>query len=264
MKGSTYKRCGCTDSAGKPLGADCPKLGGRNHGTWYYYAELAAGARWPRRERQGGFASQRDAQAALVDLLDRVQKRTYVDARRQTVASYLEDWLAGKAKLRASTRRTYAEHIRLYLSPALGHVRLDQLDAVDIERMYTAIRSLGTSTARAPGPEVKAMLAARQRSRPARPLTAARLRRIHTTLMSALNTAVKRRLLPLNPASYVELDPGRRPKAVVWTEQREAHWRATGERPKVAVWLPAQTGAFLDHAQTHRLYALLHRVRQLQ
>ncbi len=33
MKGSTYKRCGCTDAAGKPLGADCPKLNGRGHGT---------------------------------------------------------------------------------------------------------------------------------------------------------------------------------------------------------------------------------------
>ena len=260
MKGSTYKRCGCTDAAGKPLGADCPKLGGRSHGTWYYYAELATGPGGRRRQRQGGFTSQRDAQAALVDLLDRVQKRTHVDAGRQTVGDYLEDWIAGKAKLRASTRRTYAEHIRLYLAPTLGHLRLDQLDAVDIERMYAAIRSLGSSTGRAPGPEVKAMLAARQRSQPARPLTAARLRRIHTTLMSALNTAVKRRLLPLNPASYVELDTGRRPKAVVWTEQREAHWRATGERPKVAVWLPSQTGAFLDHAEAHRLYALLHLV----
>ena len=38
MKGSTYKRCGCVDAAGKPLGADCPRLKGRNHGTWYYYA----------------------------------------------------------------------------------------------------------------------------------------------------------------------------------------------------------------------------------
>jgi integrase len=257
MKGSTYKRCGCTDAAGKPLGAHCPKLGGRSHGTWYYYAELATGPGGRRRQRQGGFASQRDAQAGLVDLLDRVQKRTHVDAGRQTVGDYLDDWLAGKARLRASTRLTYDEHIRLYLTPALGHLRLDQLDAVDIERMYTAIRSLGCGTGRAPGPEVKAMLAARQRSQPARPLTAARLRRIHTTLMSALNTAVKRRL-PVNPASYVELDTARRPKAVVWTEQREAHWRATGERPKVAVWLPSQTGAFLDHAEPHRLHALLH------
>ncbi len=161
---------------------------------------------------QGGFPSQRDAQAALVDLLNRVQKRTHVDAGRQTVGAYLDDWLAGKARLRASTRRTYAEHIRLYLTPALGHLRLDQLDAVDIERIYTAIRNLGSSTGRAPSPEMKAMLAARQRTQPARPLTAARLRRIHATLMSALNTAVKRRLLPVNPASYVELDTGRRPQ----------------------------------------------------
>ena len=73
MKGSTYKRCGCTDSAGKPLGADCPKLGGRSHGTWYFYAELTTGPGGRRRQRQGGFASQRDAQAALVDRLDRVQ-----------------------------------------------------------------------------------------------------------------------------------------------------------------------------------------------
>ena len=82
------------------------------------------------------------------------------------------------------------------------------------------------------------MLAAQQRSQPARPLTAAGLRRIHTTLMSGAEHRRHAPVLPLNPASYVELDTGRRPKAVVWTKQREAHWRATGERPKVAVWLP--------------------------
>lgn len=132
--------------------------------------------------------------------------------RRQTLGHYLDDWLAGKARLRASTRRTYAEHIRLYLTPALGHLRLDQLDAVDIERMYTAIRGLGTSTGRAPSPEVKAMLAVRQRSQPARSLTAARLRRIHTTLMSALNTAVKRRLLPSTPRATSSSTPAGDPR----------------------------------------------------
>jgi integrase len=259
MKGSTYKRCGCTDTDGKPLGANCPRLRGKSHGTWYLYAELPngpGGAR--RRKRQGGFATQRDAQAALVDLLDRVQKRTHVDAGRQTLGVYLDDWLAGKAKLRPSTHRTYAEHIRLYLKPALGHLRLDQLAVVDIERMYAAIRQLGNPGGNGASPELQAMHAARERRPLPRSLTDARLRRIHTTLMSALNTAVKRRLLPYNPAAHVELASGRRPKAVVWTEQRVAQWRATGERPKVAVWLPSQTGAFLDHAQHHRLYALLH------
>ena len=84
MKGSTYKRCGCIDAAGKPLGADCPRLKGRKHGTWHYYAELPATDGGPRRrQRRGGFATQRDAQAALVDVLDRVQKPTHVEVGRQ-------------------------------------------------------------------------------------------------------------------------------------------------------------------------------------
>ena len=78
--------------------------------------------------------------------------------------------------------------------------------------------------------------------------------------MSALNAAAKRRLIPFNPAAFVELATGRRPKAVLWTDERIEDWRRTGKRPKVAVWTPEQTGAFLDHASSDRLYALYHLV----
>ncbi len=40
MNGSTFKRCGCKDSVGKPYGPNCPRLRGKNHGSWYYQAEL--------------------------------------------------------------------------------------------------------------------------------------------------------------------------------------------------------------------------------
>jgi len=76
--------------------------------------------------------------------------------------------------------------------------------------------------------------------------------------MSALNGAVKRRLLPANPAAHVELPSARRVKAVVWTAERIAVWQRTGVRPVVAVWTPQQTGVFLDAAAEHRLYALFH------
>ena len=78
--------------------------------------------------------------------------------------------------------------------------------------------------------------------------------------MSALNTAVKRRALASNPASYVELDAGRRPRAVVWTDEQVDAWRRTGRRPAVAVWTADQTGQFLDTALEDRLYPLLHLV----
>jgi integrase len=82
------------------------------------------------------------------------------------------------------------------------------------------------------------------------------IRRLHATLMSALNSAVKRRLLPAHPAAHVELPSARRVKAVVWTAERIAVWQRTGVRPVVAVWTPQQTGVFLDAAAEHRLYAL--------
>ncbi len=153
MKGSTYKRCGCADAGGGPLGTNCPRLRGKNHGSWYYYAELSAiagGAR--RRERQGGFATQREAQAALIDLLDRVQKRTHVDTGKLTVAEYLDQWMAGKVSLRSSTRRSYTEHIRLYLAPGLGQHRLANLTTADVEELYAALRQLGRDSAAGSSP----------------------------------------------------------------------------------------------------------------
>ena len=66
--------------------------------------------------------------------------------------------------------------------------------------------------------------------------------------MSAPTTAVKGRLIAFHPAALVDIESGRRPKAVGWTDVRFTVGGTTGDRPKVAVWTPAQTDAFLDHA----------------
>lgn len=115
---------------------------------------------------------------------------------------------------------------------------------------------------------------------------------MHATLRSALNTAVKRRLIAFNPALHVDLEQGKRPRAVVWTPERVQQWRTAQERleaaqetwhqavrtgrgraaaatrleraqeaarsPAVAVWTAALTGAFLDQASSDRLHAIYH------
>lgn len=85
-------------------------------------------------------------------------------------------------------------------------------------------------------------------------LSPATLQRIRGVLRVALNGAIRRGLITQNPARWVELLSGRRPRAVVWTRARVALWRATGERPPVAVWTVAQTAAFLDHARGHPMF----------
>src|SRR3954454_6483455 len=153
----------------------------------------------------------------------------------------------GKARLRASTRRSYQEHIDLYLRPALGHIMLADLRDQDVEQLYEAMRALGRSEAdEKPG----AVLVRLQRGRAAapaqgRPLSAARIRRVHATVMSALNAGVRRKYMADNPGGHVELPGGRRPQAVVWTRSA---WRT--ERPPASARrrrVDAGTGGvFLD------------------
>jgi integrase len=83
-------------------------------------------------------------------------------------------------------------------------------------------------------------------------------RRVHSTLRSALNAAVRERLLADNLARYLKLPRGRRPHAVVWTRRRVKQWQRTGVRPAVAVWTPAQTAAFLNAISGHPLHAVFH------
>jgi integrase len=114
-----------------------------------------------------------------------------------TVAEYLSEWLAGKQSLRPSTHASYAAHVRLYLVPCLGRIRLVDLRPGDIERMYRRI-DLENAERR-------------------RPVSVATKRRIHATLTSALTTAVRRGLIERSPATTVELPSVPKPKVQVWS-----------------------------------------------
>ena len=232
MSGSIYKRCGCRDQHNKPLGAACPKLKNSNHGSWAFKTDLPVGPTGKRRRAgQGGFASRREAEAALTDLRDRVNKRTHVDGGKQTVGEYLDTWLAGKAGLRSTTAKSYREHLDLYLKPVLGHIKLTDLNERDIDGLFAAMRLLGVpGVPLSSNPELASLLAARKTTRPPKHLSPATHRRMHATLRSALNAAVRRRLISRNPALYIELPSGGRPKAVVWNKERTGQWRRWRDR----------------------------------
>jgi hypothetical protein len=132
MKGHTYKRCPCgtlRDADGKRV--NCQK----RHGSWYYAHELQASVGGRRRQTfRGGFATEREARQALNHALAAVGHGGYIEPSRLTVGEYLETWLSAKGRLRSSTERSYRGHIRLYLKPGLGHLRLTELRDIHIER----------------------------------------------------------------------------------------------------------------------------------
>ncbi|GAA0989525.1 Putative prophage phiRv2 integrase [Nocardioides aquaticus] len=128
-----------------------------------------------------------------------VQDITVDDVGEETVETYLENWLWGKQSLRPSTHTSYEIHIRRYLVPYLGNLPLTALRPLHVERMYRELAMLeGTR---------------------GRPITVSTLRRVHATLMSAMNTAVRRGLIERNPAATVELPRTPRPTMNAWTAE---------------------------------------------
>jgi hypothetical protein len=236
-----YKRCGCVDSTGRRLGAQCPRLDQRGHGSWYFAMELPADPDGRRQQlRRGGFRTRAAAEAARAYLLG---ADTDCGRGLVTVGQWLDLWLPTRQTLSTSTRRIYAQHIHDYLKPHLGGVPLEELTVGRVQAMFTSlIRMQGVGR---------------------KPLSPATLQKIRGALHAALNGAIRRGLIATNPAHWVELPSGKRPKAVVWTEPRVAHWRATGERPPVAVWTACQTAVFLTHIRDHPWYPLYHLIALL-
>jgi hypothetical protein len=165
-----------------------------------------------RRLRRGGYLTCEAAAAAR----DRLSVPVLGDPRDgvYTVVDWLEAWVETRARLRDSTRRMYQSHIRLYFRRLLAGVLLRELHIGHVQDAFQRLFDEG--------------------------MTAATARRLFSTLRSALNAAVRERLIRDNPARYLKLPKGRRPFAVVWTKRRVQEWRRTGERPVVAVWTPAQ------------------------
>jgi hypothetical protein len=205
-----------------------------------------------------------------------------VDLRSDmTVGQWLETWLAAK-RTRRTTTRGYASHIKNHLTPRIGHIRLDRLNVGHVQEMFGAIKDhneviVAENEARhaqvarctpgkagAPNARERERLSAERAvlagmppfRRPTGPATRQRIR---STLRAALNAAIARQLIVFNAAEHVELDSGKRPKPLLWTDERVRRWRETGEIPgPVMVWMPPQLGAFLDEAEDDRLYAAFH------
>ncbi|WP_112104913.1 site-specific integrase [Parafrankia sp. Ea1.12] len=283
------------------LGNSCPKLRRKNgawrsdHGSWQYRVDLPPAPDGRRQEaRRAGL----DTRDAAVDEIKRIQDlivipgndsqgigriRTLIlDAikagdplpdpevikeryRRRadlnpkiTVADWLHTWLAGRRTIRRSTREGYEISIRLHLVPFIGDIRLDQLTIGHLDDMFDKIDARNETIRRiraGKNPELREAFKGRKVT------SDAYKQRIRATLRAALNHAIRIGLIAFNPASWVELPSGKRPRALLWTKERVARWRGTGEIPSpVMVWTPAQTGAFLDHAeaQNDRYYELFH------
>lgn len=106
---------------------------------------------------------------------------TFVEPSRLTVNEYLDRWLEGVARPRVSQRTAdgYAGLMDRYIRKSIGRKRLDQLQALDIQIVYSEMLGRG--------------------------LSARVVRHTHSALHNALKQAVKWGMITRNPSDLVEL-----------------------------------------------------------
>jgi integrase len=147
-----------------------------------------------RRQRsRGGFATRREAQRFLTDVLARLGDGSYAAPSKITLGEFLEgEWLpAVEATLRPLSVQTYAILIRGHIVPRLGSLRLQAVTGGHLNGLYRELEQAG--------------------------LAPATRRVIHAVIHRALKDAVRWGKLVRNPADLADPPVPGRPRAEAWT-----------------------------------------------
>ena len=202
--------------------------------TWSYVVRVRDPKTGKMKDQwKGGYATRKEAKAARDDARAAANKGTAVASTRITVREYLEQWLEVQAgQVRPTTLVSYRLHVDKYIVPRIGGERLQQLTPVMVDRLY--------STLSKEGGQDRHKLKEGEKPKP-KPLSATTVRHIGATLHKALNDAVKKKLVPYNPADAAEL-----PKT-------QNHADGAGG---MKTWTREELDKFLTHVATDRLFPM--------
>lgn len=132
--------------------------------------------------------TQAEVKAKLKKAIEEAGSLDVAKAGKYTVAEWLRLWFEVYAKpnLRFSTAEYYRRGIELHTIPYIGEVKLNQLTTRQIQNLYRELQQNGRRRA------------AQKSKHPG--LSSSTIRGVHTMLHSALDRAVKEKLLLHNPA----------------------------------------------------------------
>ncbi len=271
-----YRDCFCRNpQTGRPFGqGKCPELSKRTHGKWYARYEAPNASAGKRSQpRVGPYDTEREAKAAVAKAVGKSGRAPNSD-RKIKFGAWLDKrhgWRKAEGELKPSTLASDAEAIELYLKPGLGHIKvIDMPQRADcIRDLYAAMRKINRpGELDEPDDLLRRLLKARA-SRDGerysnRPLSDARIKRVHAVLRGALADAKASGIIDINPAAGLFKAKGGRKgriRPLLWTVERVEHWEKTATIPgPVMVWTAAQCGGFLDFAEAtnERMYPLFH------
>ncbi|GAA1455560.1 tyrosine-type recombinase/integrase [Nocardiopsis tropica] len=270
MRGYVFRRCWCREpQTRKPYRkGKCPKLRDSTHGRYWFRIDVPASKGQSRRQRQRGpFLSRIQAEHELAIALAKIGAVGYAYSSTITFAKYLkEEWLPSKVALTTSSWKAYEEVCDLYLIPAWGHLKLNEITRRRLNELVVELEKINRDEEE-PSELLRRLLAVRAYRKPVSgaparrssttPLSAARIKKIMACASSALGDAVTWELLEHNPAQHLTMPRVIKQRPMVWTEARARRWRETGKKPSaVMVWNVDQVRDFLRFVSQERLFPL--------
>lgn len=189
---------------------------------WYVRFEgprdAASGKR--QRKRGGGFATKREAVAALNRLLAAQADGTLVEPSKLTVAGYFASWIdAAVADLRPATADQYRRLFERYVRDRIGTVPLQRLEPETLDKLFAVLRAEG--------------------GKGGAPLAGSTVHKVRVLLVKMLRRAVATGKVSRNAA---ELSAPVRQRGM--------------RRDELQVWDGEQLGSFVRAASSDRLAAL--------
>ncbi|TPW12435.1 MAG: site-specific recombinase XerD, partial [Acidimicrobiaceae bacterium] len=110
----------------------------KKNDRWYVVIEDRDPATGKRKRRwHSGFRTKREAQAACNELAAAMQRGDYLQANRQTVGEFVEEWMATIAPtVRPSTLDKYQRDLRTHVVRHIGFMQLSKLDGPALNRLW--------------------------------------------------------------------------------------------------------------------------------
>ncbi|AIQ31663.1 hypothetical protein P40081_28680 [Paenibacillus sp. FSL P4-0081] len=174
--------------------------------TWTYVVDLPPDQGTGKRiqKKKGGFATQKEADRALIALLASVDKGDYVSEINLTIADFFDIWLKDYAlqKYKSTVYDVEESIIRSRIVPVIGRQKLQQIKPLTINRFYNGLLEKYSSDY---------------------------VRHVHAILRKAFGQAVKWEMLVSNPIDKVEAPKLRRKEMKTWTMEQCLHFLETAE-----------------------------------
>lgn len=173
--------------------------GGKTH---YYYAFEVKDDNGKRKTiKKRGFTGKKEARDAEAAARTEWLRGSFIDPTKITFGEYIQEWLDNKQDISAQTRNINNGHLKNHIIPQLGHIPLQKVNVMHIERFVKYLQDLG--------------------------LADGTVRKIYNLIHTCFKTAIRKELLVRNPFDLVDKGSKPRiskPKVDYWTTEEVKHF----------------------------------------